>query len=105
MIANTQAKIGRSMKIRDKPSAPAPGGAGFALGRCADTLRRIGRHRLDLSARLQAIETLDDNAVSSLQAAGHHPVLPGRALGLHYAAHGLAVTPDYIDECIAIEVA
>src|SRR5437868_6918743 len=84
MIARTQAKIGRSMKIRDMISA---GAAASAAGlhrsgrRRLDSLRRARRHRLDRRSVLQVGETLGDDLLAWRQALGDNPVGPERAIG------------------------
>src|SRR5436305_7819065 len=84
MIARTQAKIGRSMKIRDMVSASA---AASAAGlhrsgrRRLDSLRCARRHRLDRRSVLQVGEPLGDALLAWRQALGDNPVGPERAIG------------------------
>src|SRR5436305_9789492 len=84
MIARTQAKIGRSMKIRDMVSASA---AASAAGlhrsgrRRLDSLRRARRHWLDRRSVLQVGETLGDDLLAWRQALGDNPVGPEGAIG------------------------
>src|SRR6187401_989734 len=78
MIASTQAKIGRSMKIRDMSGLPglARGGPARAArsGR-SDLLRCARRDRADIAVVLDVVaEPLGDHPVARLQAFGHHPV-------------------------------
>src|SRR5436190_20778971 len=77
MIARTQAKMGRSMKIRDMVSAAAvTSAAGFHRSgrRRLDFLRRARRHRLDRRSILEVGETLGDDLLARRQALGDHPV-------------------------------
>src|SRR6478609_2336240 len=90
MIASTQAKIGRSMKIRDMSGLPGLARAGPARaagsGR-SDLLRRARRDRADLAVVLDVVaEPLGDHTVARLQALRHHPAGAAGARRGHLAA-------------------
>ena len=76
-IASTQAKIGRSMKMRDRASRLAAGRLPAACRlACRGTIfcGALGRHRLQRRARLQIGRSLGDDLVARLEARGHDPV-------------------------------
>src|SRR5687767_2153075 len=102
MIASTQAKIGRSMKIRDMASLPGLVRAGLprtALPGRGNLLRCTGRYRPDLHVVPDVVaEALGDHAVARLEALGHHPVGAAGAHGRNLAAHRLVVRADDVDE-------
>src|SRR6185295_505015 len=85
MIAITQAKIGRSMKIRDIGGLAAPPlGVHFLelLGRRRlDALGGAGRDRLDRCAVLEVGGALGDHFLAAGEALGHDPILPLHAVG------------------------
>src|SRR5438270_14035220 len=83
MIARTQAKMGRSMKIRDMISAAAvTSAAGFHRSgrRRLDFLRRTRGHRLDLRSILEVREPLGDDLFARRQPLGDDPIRPERAI-------------------------
>src|SRR5437763_5608752 len=87
MIAITQAKIGRSMKIFDmllsalSPVLHRPG------RRSLDALWSALRHRLDRCAVLEVRSALRDHLFAGRQASGHHPVHAERSVRLDGALH------------------
>ncbi len=108
MIASTQAKIGRSMKIRDMqdyprrpaPACPAPGPGGeIFCGALA------GTGLTSLSCRMLLPRPWVITAVARLEARGHHPVGAAGARGGDLAALRLVVAADDIDERRAVEIA
>src|SRR5204862_5848976 len=89
MIASTVAKIGRSMKKREKlPMGLARGGLGGGG-------RRRGRCRghfapLDRSPGTNLHEVVDDHEVALREPGGHDGVGADPARGLHRLGNGLA---------------
>src|SRR3954447_8806590 len=78
MIASTQAKIGRSMKIRDmglaaRRSARTPRPGRRRLGG-SDPLRGRGRDRPDGGSGLEVAGALGDHLVAAAQPARDHPI-------------------------------
>src|SRR5262245_3247982 len=102
MIASSQAKIGRSMKISEMAGLPGFGRTGQAPSpgaRRGDILRRAGRHRPDLAVVFDVVaETLGDHAIAGPEPGRNHPVGAVGARGGHLAAHRLAVGADDVDE-------
>src|SRR5690606_33481212 len=104
MIARTQAKIGRSMNIRDMAELSAPACA--AASRRGDVLRRARRHRADFHSVADVVaEALGDHAVAGLEAVGADRVAPARACRRDLAAHRLVRGIDDEDEGAAADVA
>src|SRR5690606_7252173 len=93
MIARTQAKIGRSMNIRDMAELSAPACA--AASRRGDVLRRARRHRADFHSVADVVaEALGDHAVAGPEPVGHDPVATARACRGDLAAHRLVLGID-----------
>src|SRR6185312_5443403 len=96
-IATTQAKMGLSMKKLTMC-------AGFLRSGCTRRGRRVRRSRprylrlhflrLDGGARLDELQTLDDDTVSGLDAVGHDPLVSDRALGDELAQLDLVIRSD-----------
>ena len=99
-IAMTQAKIGRSMKMREITWSAARlrgGGALLSLGgRRLNLLRRVRRYRADRGVGLQLRGALHDHLIAGVQPIRHDPEGTLCAVGDDLALDGLVVGPDDI---------
>src|SRR5579884_3544959 len=104
-MAMTQAKTGRSMKMREimPRSAPRAGvGARLVLG---DRLRRARRHRPHLLAGLDAVEALGDHPLARLEPGGHQPARADGARRRDRPRHGAVLGVQHQDARIALRIA